>query len=479
MTYFGREVLEIHPTFEGIDHGLLDDHSYNAPTGGFAIPWKVTTGPKRTLRLPFLLEGLSEIKAMRSFIASRAGRRLGFWVPTWLTDFEIVGDTSGTAELIVKNIGSLGAKIAFGAQFRHVALITWEKMELYRVESTVVAGGFETLTLDRILDTPAIARQTVCCGVLFARLADDDIAFEYLSGAAARVELKMIELPAEAEGAEHTGSRRAWLYVIQRGAAIWRFTNWPIDLLIGAETFDAQPIEHDAIEENIEFTNDPITLTVATDSATHPFIAMLDPANIEETMISFYEVDADALPDELPPPTYVGRVEAPAPGDKGEWQVRISSLLRVGEELVPQVLMERTCVHRTYDEFSGINAALFTTSGEITAISQNPPYIEADEFGAKAVAESDPNWFALGRVTVGTEIRFCVGADGNRLYLNAPFRSAVIGNTANALAGDDKRIETWNTKFGAVEDCLAFPYIPNRNPQIERLATPEPEGGKK
>lgn len=479
MTYRGRDVLDTRPTFDEIDHGQLDDHSYEAPTGGFAIPWKVTSGPKRTLRLPFLLEGLTEFKKFRAFIAKKAGRRKGFWVPTWLTDFEIVGDTASGAELVVRNTRSVADKIAFGAQFRHIALITWDKMELYRVESTVEAGEFETLTLDRLLDSPVVARETVCCGVLWARLADDDLAYEYLSSAAARVDLKMIELPTEAEGAEHAGSRSVWLYVIQRGATVWRFTNWPVPVVIGADTFNAQPIEHDAIEENIEFTNDPIALTVATDSATHPFMAMLDPANIEQTLISFYEVNGDSLPAVLPAPTYVGRVEIPEPGDRGEWKAQISSLCRVAEEMVPQVLMERTCVHRTYDEFSGINAALFTTAGVISSISQSPPYIEAPEFGAKATAEGDPNWFALGRVTVGTEIRLCTAAAGNRLYLNAPFRSAVLGNTANALAGDDKRIETWETKFNAVENFLGFPYIPNRNPQIERLATPEPEGGKK
>jgi hypothetical protein len=478
MDYRSRPVFDFRPTFDRIDHGLLDDHSYDAPTGGVAVPWKVTSVPKRTLALPFLLEGLREIKFFRAFMAAREGRRTGFWVPTWLTDFEITEDTNGTTDLPVKWIG-LGPKLTFGAQFRHVALITWDKLEIYRVESTAVSGNVETLTLDRLLDTPAVASQTVCCGVLFARLADDDIDYEYVSGAVARVDLKFVELPTETEGTMHEGSKPAFLYVIQRGAVVWRFTNWPIDLLIGADNFNAQAIEHDAIEENVDFTNDPISLTCATDAATHPLRAFLDPANVEETTIDIYEVDVEALPGVLPAATYSGRIERAQPTGKGRWKAAISSLMRIAEEDIPQALMERTCVLRTYDEYSGLNPVDWRTSGPVTAISFSPPYVEAVEFGAKATAEADPNWFALGLVQIGTEKRLCTGQDGDRLYLNVPFRNAIVGNTVDAYAGDDKRIETWDTKFSNAENCLAFPYIPNRNPQFEALVTPKPEGGKK
>ena len=132
------------------------------------------------------------------------------------------------------------------------------------------------------------------------------------------------------------------------------------------------------------------------------------------------------------------------------------------------------------DLITGRHAEDFSTSGAITAIdSSATPYIEAAEFGAKATLTGEPNWFALGRVTVGNETRLCVGANGNRLWLNAPFRSASIGNQATAFAGCDKRAETCVSKFDNLDNFLGFPYIPNRHPQFEALQAPKPKGGKK
>ena len=70
---------------------------------------------------------------------------------------------------------------------------------------------------------------------------------------------------------------------------------------------------------------------------------------------------------------------------------------------------------------------------------------------------------SAGKVTVGIEVRMCVGQNGNRLYLHAPFKNAQIGNNASALAGDDKRIGTCQRKFNNVANFLGFSYMPNTN----------------
>src|SRR3989442_15219555 len=70
---------------------------------------------------------------------------------------------------------------------------------------------------------------------------------------------------------------------------------------------------------------------------------------------------------------------------------------------------------------------------------------------------------SAGKVTVGIEVRMCVGQNGNRLYLHAPFKNAQIGNNASALAGDDKRIGTCQRKFNNVANFPGFPYMPKTN----------------
>jgi hypothetical protein len=484
MDYRGRPVWDKVPNFTGdVEHGVLDDFSYDAPTGGHAIPWKVTSGPKRTLSLPFLIDDYSLFKKWRAWFAEREGRRRGFWVPTWLTDYFVVQDYAAGALTIRVKFFGIGTKIAFGAQFRHIALIDRNgKFELYRIDSSAVVGDFEDLTLDRVLDTALVASQTICCGALFARLADDVIEFNYISGDVAKVDLNFVELPVETEGTAIDGDKPIHLYVIQQENSIWRFTNYPIDLVVSGVTYNAAPIEHGEITEDIEFTADNFQMTAATDDNTNPFRQFLDSAFIALTTLSIYKIDFSDLT--LPAgPIYKGRIEGGSFREKGMIDVKVSTLMRISEMEIPQALSERTCIHQTYDAFCGVNPLSFQTSGAIDVISASPAYIEANEFGDKATAEGDPDWFSLGLVNVGFEQRFCTKQVGNRLYLNAPFRSAVVGNTAIALAGDDKRIDTCNNKFNNVtagaKGFLGFPYMPNKNPQFEALQAPKPKGGKK
>lgn len=489
MDYRDRPVFDFRPDFKGesVDHGQLDDHSYDSPSGGAAIPWKVTTGPKRTLALPFIIYDYEDLKVFRAFIAAREGRRTGFWLPTWLTDYVPVADAAQDALTItVKNVG-IGTKLAFGTQFRHVAIITPTKMELYRIDGSAVDGdGNEELTLDAALVTPMVANQSVICGVLFARLADDEVEYEYLAGNVARVSLKFVELPKETEGTMHEGTKPCFLYVVTQGSVVWRATNFPISINVDSVDYGAQPIEHGDITEDIEFSSDPFMLDMATDDATNPIRNFLDPAFIQLTSLEIYEVAdaANPVPGDVAAPIYKGRIERAALNEKGGMTVECSTLLRISETEVPQALSERTCIHRTFDGNCGLNPAAFTTEGILTGLSSGAaPYIEADEFGDKATLEADPNWFALGVVTIGAEQRMCTGQDGNRLYLNAPFRSAVIGNSAFAQAGDDYRIETCHNKFNNVtgnnKGFLGFPWMPNKNPQFEALEAPKPAGGKK
>jgi hypothetical protein len=120
----------------------------------------------------------------------------------------------------------------------------------------------------------------------------------------------------------------------------------------------------------------------------------------------------------------------------------------------------------------------FTTTGTITALTDD--YVEAAEFAAKETAESDPVWFALGVVRVGNETRLATGTNGaGRLYLNFPFRSAIVGDTITAEAGCSKRIGVCTGKFNNLVNFLGFPYVPNTNPQFEALSQPKAGGGKK
>jgi hypothetical protein len=484
--YLTRPVLHFRPDWkDGLDHGQLDDHTFDSASNGIATPWKVTDRPKRTLTLPFIFGDATDLKEFRVFIAERNGRQKGFWVPTWLTDFEPVVDVEEDTNVIQIRTVGVPEKVSFGDQFKHLAVITAPeapgipgKMEFYEIVDADRTGEIEELTLDRGLDSMLVAAETVICGVIYARLAEDVVEYKHINGSVARVELKLVELPTEVEE-PHEGTAPIYLYRLTRGSEVWRFTNWPVSITAGALVWQPQDIQHSEITQDTEFNLDGIKISVTTDDAAHPFRGLLDRSLIQPTEVEIFQSDAETLVVDLTAPVFKGRLGEVRFLERGMIEAAVSSLLRIGEHETPHTRMQRVCNLSTYSARCGVNPATFTTTGTLTAVNFAQAYIEAAAFGAKATAEGDPNWFALGKVTIGSEVRICVGQAGNRLYLNAPFRSAVIGNSASALAGDDKRIGTCHAKFNNRVNNLSWPYLPNENPQFEALKTPQPSGGKK
>jgi uncharacterized phage protein (TIGR02218 family) len=256
----------------------------------------------------------------------------------------------------------------------------------------------------------------------------------------------------------------------------WRYAGWGIDVEANGETWQAADISDSGFVSGGDIIGDGPTITLSTDDATHPFRISLDPFTKPAT-VTIYEVDALVPAFDLP--VFVGEVVDVDIGKVGKISIRLSSILRVAERSGPRVQIKRTCHHDLYDARCGLTAATFTTTGAIDAINESPPWVEASEFATKATAESDPNWFALGKVICGDEIRFCVGQSAGKLYLNAPFRNAAVLDSISALAGCDKRINSGCAKFSNTANFLGFPYLPNVNPQYQALMEPQPEGGKK
>jgi hypothetical protein len=473
----GRTVWDWYPDWsvQQIEHGQLDDFSYDARVG-----WKPTTKPKRTLALPFLFTR-SEAHEVRTYVARLDGRRKGFWVPTWQTDFELVQNESiAAATITIKNVG-LGLKKTFSSQFDRLALITADKQEYYRIMSVEVDGDTEILTLDHPLASDLVARATICCGLLFARLADDNTQYEYIAGDVVRVLFRFVELPQEYGPitTPHEGTKPVYLYRFTRGALTWRYTNWPVNLTIDGEAWLAAEIEHDDSKADVEFTSDPMMLTLTTDDAGHPIRRLLASGLIETSELEIFECDADDLTPDFSAPVYSGEVGETRFQAKGQIDIEILPSARAGNLAGPTVQIQRVCNLNTYDDYCSLDAEDFTTTGTITSISASGPSVDASEFGAKATLEGDPNWFALGKVTCGSETRLCVGQVGDRLYLNAPFQSAAVGAEISALAGDDHRASTCSGKFDNILNFLGFHLIPNSHPQFEALTIPQPKGGKK
>lgn len=484
LGYLSHEVLDVRANFERILNGQQSDFIYEAEgEGTIATPWKRTGSTKRRLRLPFLLGTIAEITAFRKFVDRRRGPQRAFWLPAYLSDFELADFELPGINKIRTLKNGYAAKWAAGNQFRHAAMLSPTVLDCYGVTAVAVGATEETLTITPILAN-LVTRRTILCPLLLVRF-NESVQFSYASGKTALLNLELLEVPAEvpAPGGPatvNTGSRPLYLYEFTIGGTVTRFCNWSVNVTAGGQSWTAENIKHGEVSASLDFIGNDIDLTIRTRNNSHLMLNWLDRLNMKNADLQIFETDADTLTFTSTAPVYAGRIESVEYSEDGQINARCSSLFRSAEARVPRINIQRTCNHRTFDAGCGLNEALFTTSGTISAINVDPAYVEATAFGAKVTATGDADWFALGKVIAAGETRLCTGTDGaNRLYLNAPFKTAIVGNTISATAGDNKRVGTCNQKFNNLPNFMGWPYIPSRNPQFRALETPKAPGGKK
>ncbi len=486
MTYAGRPVLIIRPNFDQLVANVMDDVTSDNQGSGVATPWQPTTAPRRHVTYPFLFFSKTELKAFRVFCSTVRGRLDGFWIPLFLTDYAITqNQAAGDTAIQIGAVG-LSAKVSAGNQFAHLAIISAGKLECYGIRSVTGSGNVETVTLDRGLDTALIAQSTGCCGLMYGRFADDEIALNYTTDSIADASIQFVELPREAKtpnngsgnlGSVVLGTTDVFLYSFTRGSTTWRYCNYGISLTIGGYLWTGADITHGAVETSIEFLAESLDLQIATDDPAHPLRYYVDRNATDLTTVAVYSSSVDGMTFDPATTLYSGRISGVSFDIAGKITPTVTSLFRMSEIQVPTKTYTRSCENTFCDTTCGLSVATYTTTGTVTAYGSN--HIDAVEFGAKALAQSDPNWFALGKVVIGNEQRLCTGQSGNRLYLAAPFQLASIGASISAIAGCNKSVATCGTKFGNLRHTLQFPYIPNKNPQFEAITNPNQAGGKK
>ena len=486
MTFRDLEIFDVRPHFNEVKAGQMDELRLESEGFGVATPWRESSVTRRTVRLPLALRGLDEIGALRRFWDRHRGRQIPFWLPAWLNDFDLTEDAEvGSSAVTVRGHG-FSEKFALGLQYKFIALLTRDgKLELYGVTAVEDSSGNDLLTLDHALESDLDASETVCCPLLLVRPVEDELEYEYLAGDVIGGALDFIECPQEypetaaessGEDSAHFGERPVFLFRITDGVDTFTLADYGVDVVAAEITWQAADIAGEDLTSSLDMLGDELNLTLKTDNASHAVLGYLDRLNCKNFSVEVFLLDLDEVESlDLSAPEHVGRIEEVS-FNGSAIVMQVSSLFRVGEQRIPKIQLQRLANQSVYEHAT---IGDFTTTGTITAIEDDPPYVEADEFGAKATAETDDNWFALGKVTVGNEVRVCTGQDGNRLYLNYPFANAAVSDSISAVAGDDKRAVTWDEKFDQLENFLGFPYIPSRNPQFKALETPKNTGGKK
>jgi len=476
MTFNGTTVFPFRPNFISPKAGELDDFTYESTGIGKFTPWKPTSGPRRTITYPFLLETAAQIKQFRLFVNFTRGAQRGFWLPLYLGDYRLTADAlAGATELTVEKV-NLASTITSFAQFGCLALVTMDGLECHNIATVIASGAIETITLDEPLEADVVSNDTVCCGLIMARFDREPIEFKHDSDGIATVEQTFIECPQEYEE-PHLGSAPVLLYRFTRSGTEWLYAGWGVDVTADSVVWTAADITNNAIRSGQDFLSDAVDLTIATDDATHPLRYYKDRTAMEQTTVEIRRLDMDGV-GTTSTLLHKGTVEnAEFPG-KGIINCSLSSIFRVGENQAPRPEHTRLCQHRLFDPGCTKVADDYLITGTVVAITDD--YVQVAEFATEATTQADPNWFALGRVKIGTETRLITGQDTDKVYINAPFNEPVAPSDAvSGWPGCDKRIFGGCTKFANTDNFLGFPFSPNSNAQFEALTTPKPKGGKK
>lgn len=488
--YKGLEVFDIRPNFDRLEDDRMDDFSLDSESNGRATAWKTSTALRRRITLPFLFENKYEAKVFRKFIADRYGRLEGFWLPMYLNEFRLTQDQVATDTTISFEDVDFETKFATGNnQYQHVAIVTKDKLETYGITGMASGGGVETATLNSGLATDLTYTESIACPLLFVRLSQPSIKYRYHNHNVCECTVSFTELPTETVAGNagsgphsivHTGTKPVTLHVVIFNGTTHRYTDWPVDVAASAQTYTATDISNEEIEMSMEVISEDVSVTLRTDNTTHELRAFTDRLYMRKGTWQIYETDNDS-PSLPSAPLFKGTIGPVKFRESGAIEIELISLLGFSNKNFPNLPISRTSPFGVFSEHGGLSEATWQTAGTITGIdnSQSAPYIEATEISTKQTAESDTDWFSLGKVTVGNEVRVCVGSTAGRLYLNAPFREASITDAFTALPGDDKRIGTWNDKFSNLNAFLGFNLLPSDEPGIKPMETPTDQAGKK
>lgn len=478
MTYEGRPVFDLTPNWIGPVASLTDDVTYDQVVpGGVALPWVEADQPQALLRMRYLLTR-AELKALEDFQDSVRGRLQGFWLPSWCMDYPLTEAAGSTATTLrIERVGLPDLFAEWGEQWAHLCIFQADlpaNLVLKKISGVSSGSEYDTITLTATLgqDVAAAARVS---RLYYVRFADAKLQCRYLNPELIEVTIRFVELPREYAAAE-LGTRPVWLYRLTRGSGEWTWAGYPVAIDAAGRTWTPAAIAHGELTFDKEFLQGDMVLTLATAAANHPFRSYLASPAIEPARIAIYATEAPGFALDLGAPFFEADVGAPRYRPGGVVEMRLSTALVCGEWPMPRHQKQRPCNYLTYEASTcRLAAGPLTVTAAITALGSK--YIEAPEFGAEATARGNANWFALGDVTIGSEVRMVTSQSGNRLNLNAGFVAAQVGDTAVVRWGCDGLRATCKAR-GNLVNYGGYPDMPNSDPKLAALEPPS-AGGKK
>ena len=469
MTFESRPVFTIIPNHVSPIETSSDDGTREAQGFGAATPWRAQGYAQRIYRMKFLLER-SEIRELEGFFDARRGQMEGFWLPTWNADFRLakpVGSSDATFQ-----VEPSGFPAYFGIHpgLAKVAFIKKDgTITPHTIIGAVVQAPYEAVQFSGTSGFSCDI-DTLVSHLVYVRFNADELQFQYINDSLAEVDVEFMELPTEYAATE-TGERPAWLYEITQGSNFWRWTSHGASIVAGSMEWMPEDITHTQIKKSTNCFDEGVNIKVGLRSSSNPFYQFLSGPPPSPIRVKIYKTTFPVLA--LGTAIYEAYVRDVSFSQRGIVDVSLSSALGVAEARIPRVLVQGMCNWQLYDS-STCRVDEPSRRFVATVSAADATWIESASFGV------GDNYLALGRAVFGTETRLIIAHTGNRITLNAAFRSTVTaGSQVFVTPGCDKTLSTCLSKFNNVANFGGCPYVPLKNPQLDAINAPSSSGGKK
>jgi hypothetical protein len=256
--------------------------------------------------------------------------------------------------------------------------------------------------------------------------------------------------------AERAGGTPVECYTFQRGASRWYYTSHDVAQTIGGITFTPAVISRGAVEQQEETGGEEVKVTIGLEV---PLASALRDVSGLGVTCAIQRLQPAISPVPL---VLLGEVVQRVWRD-AEVELTVATVERRLTQLIPRVLVSRTCQRALYDEGCGVDATAYDFATTVSSVSGQVVTV--------ASVDGNPDgWYANGILAIGTERCFIVDQTGTALTLQGRIPAAVTGGASVTLyAGCDKLHATCVAKFNNEVNFLGFENLPTVNPSKQSM----------
>ncbi len=188
LQFRGQDTMFIKPNWRdgvGITFGIPGDR-VDYGVGQIAVDYRQVLNTK-IMEFTFLGRDRAEVKRHLDLFYRCKGRRGVFYIPTWASDFEVVGPVDyGNNEITVR--GTYRQELdPFDFSHRNIALVWGQTVIPCGIYSARPVAGGLALKIDRTLTSLPIPPKFFVSWLVMARFASDELAIEWRTDTVAEI----------------------------------------------------------------------------------------------------------------------------------------------------------------------------------------------------------------------------------------------------------------------------------------------------